>query len=118
LSYFIEFPTETDGLTILIEADAAEVQPPPGVEKAGLLPRRRESIAVATERFDIAIRRVVKENVSALTDAVKDLAVAPSEVELTFGLKATGEFGNIAVAKVGAEATFEIRLLWKGPAPE
>jgi NTP-dependent ternary system trypsin peptidase co-occuring protein len=39
--------------------------------------------------------------------------VKPEEVELTFGLKATGEAGNIAVAKVGGEATFEIRLLWR-----
>jgi len=33
-------------------------------------------------------------------------------VELSFGLKATGELGNIAIAKASGEANFTIRLLW------
>jgi hypothetical protein len=113
--YFIEFPTGEEGLTILVEADEEEVDPPPGVEKAGILSRRRQTVAEASVTFNVAVQRVVEENVRALTDAVKKLAVPPNEVELTFGLKATGEFGNIAIAKVGGEATFEIRLLWTKP---
>jgi Trypsin-co-occurring domain 1 len=109
---FIEFPTETEGVTILVEVDAAEAVPPPGVQKAGLFGKDK-SVAVAGERFDVAIRRVISENVRALTDAVKDLAEKPDEVELKFGLKATGELGNIAIAKVGVESTFEVRLAWK-----
>jgi hypothetical protein len=112
---FIEFPTETEGVTILVEADAAEVAPPPGVRKAGLLGKDK-GVAVASERFDVAIRRVIGQNVRALTDAMEDLAERPDEVELKFGLKATGELGNIAIAKVGVESTFEVRLAWKKPA--
>jgi Trypsin-co-occurring domain 1 len=43
---------------------------------------------------------------------VSRLARAPTEVEVTFGLKATGEVGNIAIAKAGAEANIEVRLKW------
>ena len=117
MPHFIEFPTETEGITVLVEADATEVAPPPGVEKAGLFSRTDkvgDAVAVAKVRFDVAIQRIIGENVRALTDAVAKLAAKPDEVELTFGLKATGEAGNIAIAKIGAEATFEIRLLWRG----
>ena len=37
----------------------------------------------------------------------------PDEVEVTFGLKAAGEAGNFAVAKVGAEASYTVTLKWK-----
>ena len=116
MPHFIAFPTETEGVTVLVEADAVEVAPPTGVEKAGILPRKDkigDAVAVAKVRFDVAVQRIIGENVRALTDAVARLAVKPEEVELTFGLKATGEAGNIAIAKVGGEATFEIRLLWR-----
>lgn len=121
MPHFIEFPTETEGVTVLVEADATEVAPVSGVEKAGLLSRKKDgvaSVAVAKVRLDVAVEQVITENVRALTAAVERLVVKPSEVEVTFGLKATGELGNIAIAKVGGEASFEVRLLWRrGEAP-
>ena len=32
---------------------------------------------------------------------------------MTFSLKATGEVGNFAVAKAGAEANYTVKLTWK-----
>jgi hypothetical protein len=32
---------------------------------------------------------------------------------MTFGLKATGEVGNFAVAKACAEANYTVKLTWK-----
>jgi Trypsin-co-occurring domain 1 len=116
MSPYIEFPTDIEGYTLLIETDEEEVEPPPGVEKAGILSRKRDggaAVAVAKVSFNDAVGKVVSENVRAITDAVSNLAVAPAEIELTFALKATGEAGNIAIAKVGAEASFQLRLLWK-----
>jgi hypothetical protein len=44
---------------------------------------------------------------------VRSLTESPDELEVTFGLKATGEVGNIAIAKGGGEANFTIKLSWK-----
>jgi hypothetical protein len=55
----------------------------------------------------------VRENAQALIDKVKQLSDPPDEVEVAFGLKATGELGNLAVAKVGAEANYTVKLTWK-----
>jgi Trypsin-co-occurring domain 1 len=115
MSYYIEFPTENG--TILVEAEEVEVETLPGIEKAGLLSRKKdagEAVAQARVSFDEAIKQVIGENVRALQEAVGNLAKAPDEVELTFGLKATGEAGNIAIGKLGGEANFQLRLLWTG----
>ena len=41
----------------------------------------------------------------------------PSEVKVTFGLKATGEAGIFAITKLGGEANFSVKLGWKHKAP-
>jgi hypothetical protein len=113
MARYIEFATGT-GSPILIEVDDDEVEPPPGVAKAGLLDRKsRKTIATAQESFDAAVKTAVHQNVNSLTAAVGGLAEPPSEVELTFGLTAPGEVGNIAVARLVGEANFTVRLAWK-----
>ena len=57
-------------------------------------------VAVARTGFADAIRGVVGLNVPAFLDAAEALARPPDEMEITFGLKANGEAGNIAVGKV------------------
>jgi hypothetical protein len=110
---YVEFGTET-GDAILIEVDASEVTPGPGVEKAGLLDRGEErAVARAQESFETAISSAVRRSVAALSEAIGSLPRAPEEIELTFGIKATGEIGNIAIAKAGGEANFTVRLAWK-----
>jgi hypothetical protein len=116
MAYYIEFPTDHDGVTVLVETDGDEVAPPAGIEKAGFLTKRKtagDTVATARLSFDVALKRIVQENVRTLTEAIDKLANRPHEIELTFGLKATGEAGNIAIAKVGGEASFQLRLLWK-----
>jgi hypothetical protein len=107
-----------DDLGILVEIDDREVETPVGVEKAGIFGRRPDgaaAIAVARTTFSAAVRGVVRENALALTRAVAELEHPPEEVELSFVLKATGEAGNIAVGKLGGEANYSVRLVWKGP---
>jgi Trypsin-co-occurring domain 1 len=116
MPHYIEFPTDEPGVTVLVEADEEEVDPPVGIEKAGLGLRKNrkvDAVATASVRFDVAVKRIVEENVRALTDAVDKLKRPPDNLELTFGLKATGEVGNLAIAKVGGEATFQLKLSWK-----
>ncbi len=116
MAHYIEFPTGEGDTTILIEIDDVEAVTPAGVEKAGLLSRKKnagEVVERAALRFDEAVKKVIGENVRALNEAVGKLAKAPDEFELTFGLKATGEAGNIAVGKVGGDVNFEVRMLWR-----
>ncbi|MBV9922634.1 MAG: hypothetical protein JOY78_17530, partial [Pseudonocardia sp.] len=50
MASYIEFPTDIKDFTLLVETDEEEVEAPPGVEKAGILPRRRDggaAVAVA-----------------------------------------------------------------------
>lgn len=96
--------TLEDGSELLIEATGAEG----GVVRAGL----GEKIETAKTSFDAALDSV---RVSALQIRKKLHDVEADEVEVKFGLKATGEFGNnmFAVGKAGIEANYEVTLKWK-----
>jgi hypothetical protein len=113
MSPYVEFTTSAGG-RVLVEVDTSEVVPVSGVEKAGLRDRAAESaVASAESTFEDAVASVVGSSVAALTHAVASLARAPTELELTFALKATGEIGNIAIAKAGGEANLTVRLVWR-----
>jgi hypothetical protein len=98
---------------VLIEVDEAEVAFPGGPVKAGVVDRVEETVVQAQATFQGALERVVRQNSQALIQSVRNLAESPNEVEITFGLKATGEVGNFAIAKGGAEANLTVRLLWQ-----
>ena len=117
MARYIEFTTN-EGESLLIEVDEQEISPPQGVTKAGLFDRPGTDVVAAATRFDDAVRAIVGQNVDSFTRAVTQLKKPPDEVELLFALKATGEVGNFAIAKVGGEANFTIRLSWKRLAPE
>lgn len=72
-----------------------------------------EAVARAQTGFEEAVKSAVGRSVSALADAVGSLPLATTEVELAFALKATGEVGNLAIAKAGGEANFSVRLTWR-----
>jgi hypothetical protein len=56
---------------------------------------------------------VIGNNSQAFIHEVRRLAESPDEVEITFGLKASGEFGTFAIAKANAEANYTVKLKWK-----
>jgi len=83
---------------------------------ASCLPKRTgsraglgEKIEAAKTSFDAALDSV---RVSALQIRKKLHDVQANEVEVKFGLKATGQFGNnmFAVGKAGVEANYELML--------
>ena len=39
-------------------------------------------------------------------------------MEITFGLKATGEVGNLAVGKVAGESNYQVKMVWRRSAEE
>jgi len=108
---YIQFKTE-DGATILVEAAAEADVYQSGVVRAGLKEKAGETIARAKASFEEGLE-VIRHNAKAFIKKVRDLPDPPDEVEVTFGLQATGEVGNFAVAKVGTEASYTVTLTWK-----
>jgi hypothetical protein len=69
------------------------------------------TVSEATRPLEAALSAVVRENAQTLLQAVDELEPQPEEAEITFGIKGNGEAGNLAVAKVGAEASYTVRIL-------
>ena len=111
MTRYIQFATE-DGETVLVEAAAEIDDYKSGVVQAGLKEKAGETIIQAKASFEEGLE-VVRQNARGFIAKVRDLPDPPDEVEVAFGLKATGELGNIAVAKASAEASYTIKLTWK-----
>jgi hypothetical protein len=105
---------------LLVEVDAADDTAEAGEQNAGLRQWARnqagDAVAVAQSGFEQAVRRAVSLNVGAFLAAAKALDEPPAEMEITFGLKATGEVGNLAVGKIAGESNYQIRMVWRRPA--
>ncbi len=102
----------TDNGFFLVEVDEkSEVSSGDGVVKAGLDDKIEETISLLQVRFEDALE-VVHYSARTFAKKVRSLPEAPDEMELTFGLKATGE-GALVVAKAGIEANFNVKLTWK-----
>jgi hypothetical protein len=56
---------------------------------------------------------VLRVNGSAFYDAISALSPAPAEAEVSFGIKLTGEIGNVAITKVSSEGNYSVKLVWK-----
>lgn len=91
-----------DGSELLVELPEESS----GIVRAGNV---GEKIEEAKQTFDQALDGV---RLSALQLRKKFHDLEADEVEVKFGLKATGELGNFAVGKVGVEANYEVTLKW------
>lgn len=102
---------------VLVEVDGAGDLPVAGEQNAGLGQWARnqagEAVAVAQSGFEQAVRQAVCVNVRAFLAAAEALEEPPAEMEITFGLKATGEVGNLAVGKVAGECNYRVKLIWR-----
>ncbi len=110
MSKFVEFPLEGGG-TILIEAED-ENKMTSGFVRSGVSDAAKEAVEQAKQSFDASIENV-RKSANLLVTKLRDLSEPPDEMEVTFSLKASGELGNIAVGKAGAEANYSVRLKWK-----
>lgn len=104
----IEVDEPAPSLEGMIEADLAE-----GPDKAGLIDRAGQVMSKAQTLFNEAIETALRTNVETFYSAIKALPHPPSDIEISFGLKATGELSNIAVGKLGTESNYTIKLAWK-----
>lgn len=104
MSCHLEFDLP-DGSTVVIESDEVGG----GVVKAGRLGDVAER---ARETFEQAVENARKAAL-VIADKVRDLHDSPDKVEVTFGLKASGELNTLVVAKAGIEASYSVKLTWK-----
>lgn len=113
MTKYIQFGDEKDG-AILVEVDEEEIpSKEEGVVKVGVKDVLHNTVAVAQNTFYTAIKQAIHYNVQGLMDAVHSLPEPPNEVEINFGLKITGEAGNVAVAKASGETNYTVKLSWK-----
>ena len=114
MTQYIQF-TEEDGSTFLIETDEAEVYSEEGTVKAGLNEIAGKTITTAQTLFEQAVDNLIQNNSKAFLQAIRNLPQQdqPESLEVTFGLKATGEVGNAAIAKATGEANYTVTLTWK-----
>jgi hypothetical protein len=112
MTQYIQFATE-DGSSILVEVEEEEVSPPPGLVKAGLQDKLKQTVGTAQSTFSETINTTIKHNVNAFIESVQCLSEPPTEMEVTFGLKMTGEVGNVAVCKGSGEVNYGVKLVWK-----
>lgn len=123
MAVYLRF-TPGDGETkdVLVEVDAAGSAPVSGEEDAGLSGRALHQVGTAVtvvqSGFEEAVRRAVGVNARAFLTAAEALEKPPDEMEVTFGLKVTGELGNLAVGKVAGESNYEIRMVWRRPSAD
>lgn len=100
---------------VLLEVD--EVYPSSGEQEAGLGQRARDHVAdamIATRSgFEDAVRHAIHFSVPAFLSAAEALDNPPAEIEVAFGLKGTGEVGNLAIAKVAGECNYQVRMVWR-----
>ncbi|MFE7077094.1 CU044_2847 family protein [Streptomyces sp. NPDC057620] len=114
MTQYIQFDTRAGHLLVEVEGQAVDETEEDEVIKAGLGDRIRTSVAAAGSSLEEALVQVIRANARVFVEAAMGLEQRPAEMELTFGVKATGEIGNLAISKAGGEANYTVRLLWKG----
>ncbi len=110
MSRYIKFALP-DGSTVVMETDE------PGASERGVVKATRgvgDVAKQATETFEQAAETARKAALVIL-EKLRGLSDAPDEIEVTFGLKASGELGSLVVAKAGVEASYSVKLTWKKP---
>jgi hypothetical protein len=107
LSTIVEFPLDAGGTVLVDVDDAARI----GAVRRGLAPS--ELITRADQSVEAAFARI-KPAAAALVADLRSVADPPDQIEVTFGIKLSGELGAV-IAKTAAEANFSVRLSWSRP---
>jgi len=114
MARYVKFET-VDGNNVLVQIEDGSELVPKGPVRAGISKIAEDVIIDATQKFE-DVWDVAYHNVRAFWNQIERFAgdsfEKPDEVELTFGLKATGE-GTMAIAKAGIEASYDVKLVWK-----
>ncbi len=105
MANYLEYQLD-DGTTVLVQVSG---QAPGGITKVSRGDRLGNVINTVNQKFTDAFASA-KQSALALRQQFEELKA--DEVEVKFGLSATGELGNFAIGQVGAEANYEVTLKW------
>jgi len=108
---YVEFPLE-DGGSILIETPDLQEKVQSGFVKSGQGEAAREAALPAGRSFDASVENVRKA-AELLVTKLRTISTPPDEMTVSFGLKASGDLGSLAIGKVGGEANYAVTLKWK-----
>jgi hypothetical protein len=113
---YIEFSTASGKLTI--ESEGPSVVPTDedasARGKVAGLPASVKQAVVQTGIFiEDAIKSAIGVNARLFYDAITVLPNPPSEAAIEFGLKISGEVGNVIISKAASEASYAVKLTWK-----
>jgi hypothetical protein len=100
---------------LLVELEQTDLSASTGVIKAGISDRLKDNLAKAQASFDQALASLIRGSVGAFVKAVNALDDVPNQIEVEFGIKATGEVGNLAVGKVSGDTNYTVKLTWSKP---
>ena len=75
-------------------------------------------VASAQGPLQDALSAAISESSAALVNAAKSIGSKVGELEVEFGLKVTGEFGNVVIGKLGGEVNFIVRIRSRGAEAE
>jgi hypothetical protein len=109
---YLTFELE-DGTKVYIEASDMQKNSP------GLIPSGRgESGDKPTVLFEEQIAGVRKMAGALVKQFRNGLDDQPSDVDISFGLKASGELGGFLISRTGGEASFSVTLRWRAKEKE
>lgn len=109
MASYLKFELE-DGTVVYVEtADS-----PKGT--SGLIPGSRGAEQAADQAavsFEKSVGAVQKMAAALLKQFRSGFTDQPEEVSINFGLKASGELGNLIVARGGIEANYNVSIRWR-----
>lgn len=109
---YIKFQLE-DGTVVYIESGDS----PKG--SSGLIPGMRgdaaDQAALSFEKSVTAVRKMAATMINSMREGFIE---QPEEVQINFGLKASGELGSLVVARGGMEANYNVSLRWRSEKAE
>jgi predicted Zn-dependent protease len=108
-SRYVEFTLE-DGGSILIETPDQQEKAQSGFVKGAQ--SEREVAVQAGRSFDASVENV-RRAAELLVSKLRAISTPPDEMSVSFGLKASGDLGSLAIGKVGAEANYAVTLKWR-----
>lgn len=114
MAYYIKYQTADGGVVLVeVEGEAPDAAPQGSIMKVSRVGEAvQDAVQEVQTKFEDALH-AVHHNAQTIIGKVKGLSDPPDEIEVTFGLKATGELGNFAVAKASAEANYAVKMTWK-----
>jgi hypothetical protein len=109
MATYVKFELE-DGTVVYFEStDVAK-------GSSGLLPAHRgDAAGQGALSFEKSVESISKMAAALVQNLREGHSEQPEEVQVNFGLKASGDVGGLIVSRGGAESNYNVMLRWRKP---